>query len=176
MLLTIPRPALVLLAGISGSGKSTFARRHFRKTEILSSDACRALISDDEADQTATQAAFELLHWIARERLSRGRLVVVDATNVQDWARASLLEVARKCEAPSVAIVLDLPLELCAARNRNRKGRVVDAAILEQQSANLAASRAQFANEGFAQIYVLSSLDEIEAARVSPPNCTEPRR
>jgi protein phosphatase len=167
VVLKIPRPALVLLAGISGSGKSTFARRHFRKTEILSSDACRALIADDEADQTATPAAFELLHWIAAERLRRGKLVVVDATNVQDWARASLLEIARERACPAVAIVLDPPFELCVARNQKRKGRVVDATVLAQQAAHLAESRTQFVNEGFAHIYVLSSLDEIESARVS---------
>ncbi len=169
MKLTIPRPALVLLVGMSGSGKSTFARRHFRKTEVLSSDACRAWISDDEADQSATSAAFELLHWIAGQRLQRGKIVVVDATNVQAWARDSLLNVARKHNAPAIAIILDLPAAVCGARNQNRKGRVVETAVLTQQAADLAASRAAFANEGFAQVYVLSSLDEIESARVSTP-------
>lgn len=169
MNLAIPRPALVLLAGISGSGKSTFARRHFRKTEVLSSDACRALISDDEADQNATPAAFELLHWIADQRLRRGKLVVVDATNVQAWARESLLEIARKCGAPAIAIVFDLPVAVSAARNQGRKGRVVDAAVLAQQAAHLAESRAGFVNEGYAQVYVLTTLDEIESARVSTP-------
>jgi predicted kinase len=165
--LTIPRPALVLLVGMSGSGKSTFARRHFRKTEVLSSDACRAWISDDEADQSATPAAFQLLHWIAGQRLQRGKLAVVDATNVQAWARESLLKIARESNAPAVAIVFDLPTALCATRNQNRKGRVVDPSVLAQQATDLAASRAALATEGYASIYVLTSLDEIESADVS---------
>src|SRR6185312_4839293 len=110
----------------------------------------RSWIADDEADQNATPAAFQLLHWIADQRLQRGKLVVIDATNVQAWARESLLNVARKHNTPSIAILFDLPTEVCAARNQNRKGRVVEAAVLTQQAADLAASRAGFANEGYA--------------------------
>src|SRR5688572_31216176 len=97
MTLTIPELSFLVLIGVSGSGKSTFARRHFKPTEILSSDYCRGLVSDDENSQAATKDAFELLHFIARKRLAAGRLTVVDATNVQAESRKPLVEIAREC-------------------------------------------------------------------------------
>src|SRR6187455_3088993 len=96
MQITVPKLSLVVLIGPSGSGKSTFARKHFLPTEVLSSDYCRGLVSDDESDQTATNDAFEVLHYLAAKRLARGRLTVVDATNVQPEARKPLVELARK--------------------------------------------------------------------------------
>src|SRR5574339_792349 len=96
MKLSIPDLSLVVLIGISGSGKSTFARKHFKPTEVISSDFCRGLVSDDENSQAATKDAFEVLHFIAAKRLAAGRLTVVDATNVQAEARKPLVELARR--------------------------------------------------------------------------------
>ena len=96
MNITIPELSLVVLIGPSGCGKSSFARAHFRATEVISSDFCRGLVSDDENDQTATGDAFEVLHYIARKRLAAGKLTVVDATNVQPEARKPLVEIARE--------------------------------------------------------------------------------
>src|SRR6476660_7940685 len=108
MNITIPNLALVVLIGASGSGKSSFARRHFRATEVLSSDACRGLVADDENAQGATGDAFDVLHYIAGKRLAAGRLTVIDATNVQPEARRPLLALAREHDMLPVAIVLDL--------------------------------------------------------------------
>ena len=83
----MPELSLVVLVGPSGCGKSTFARKHFKSTEVLSSDYCRALVADDENDQSATTDAFAALHFIAGRRLARAKLTVVDATNVQSEAR-----------------------------------------------------------------------------------------
>src|SRR5215510_540994 len=123
MKLVIPELSLVVLIGPSGAGKSTFARRHFKATEVLSSDFCRGLVSDDETNQTATKDAFEVLHFIAAKRLTAGKLTVIDATNVQAEDRKALLLLAREYHCLPVAIVLDLPEKLCVERNRQRPDR-----------------------------------------------------
>src|SRR5688500_6086082 len=117
MKITIPELAVVALIGASGSGKSTFARKHFKPTEVISSDFCRGLVSDDENDQSATTDAFDLLHYIAGKRLSGARLTVVDATNVSPEGRKPLVALARQYHAIPVAIVFDLPERLCHDRN-----------------------------------------------------------
>lgn len=113
MFIHIPNLSLVVLIGPSGSGKSTFARQHFLSTEVLSSDYYRGLVSDDENDQATTLDAFEVLHFIAAKRLAAGRLTVVDATNVQREARQPLVALARKYHTLPVAIVFDLPEDVC---------------------------------------------------------------
>src|SRR5260221_5300160 len=120
MQVTIPELSLVVLIGPSGSGKSSFARKHFKPTEGLSSDFCRGLVSDDENDQAATNDAFEVLHYVAAKRLARGRLTVVDATNVQPEARGPLVHLAREYHCLPVAIVFDLHESVCQERNRGR--------------------------------------------------------
>lgn len=166
MKIIVPEFSLVLLVGTSGSGKSTFARAHFRPTEVVSSDHCRALVSDDEADQSATKDAFEVLHFIAAKRLARGRLTAVDATNVEPQARHPLLALAHEHHAAPVAIVLDLPEQIAHERNRHRPGRVVAPHIVRQQHESLRHSLAGLEGEGFRQVYVLSSPEEVAAATV----------
>ena len=123
MIIRIPNPSLVLLIGPSGSGKSTFAHKHFRQTEILSSDFCRGLVSDDETDQRATKDAFEVLHFIAAKRLAAGKLTVIDATNVQVEARKPLIALAREYHYLTAAIVFNMPAKLCQERNEARPDR-----------------------------------------------------
>src|SRR6266704_3639995 len=123
MIVTIPELSLVVLIGASGSGKSSFARKHFKPTEVLSSDFCRGLVSDDENSQAATNDAFEVLHFIAAKRLTAGKLVVIDATNVQPEARKPIIALGRQFHCIPVAIVFDLPEKLCHERNRNRPDR-----------------------------------------------------
>lgn len=123
MTVHIPELSLVVLVGVSGSGKSSFSRKHFKATEVLSSDACRALVSDNENDQTATKEAFEVLDFIAAKRLEAGRFTVVDATNVQKEARKPLIELARRYHCLPVAIVFDLPERVAHERNKHRSDR-----------------------------------------------------
>jgi predicted kinase len=164
--LSIPSDALVLLVGIAASGKSTFAHRHFASTEVLSSDEMRALITDDPSTQGATDDAFDLLHRILAMRLRRGRLTVVDATNVEVWARAELLAVARRHRRPAVAVVLDLPLDVALRRNLERPAPRPPAAALRRQHAWLRTSLASLPNEAFAAIHHLRSGEEVDAVRV----------
>jgi protein phosphatase len=164
MNLTIPELSLVVLMGPSGSGKSTFARTHFKSTEILSSDVCRGLVSDDENDQEATGEAFQVLHFIAARRLARGLLTVVDATNVQAELRKPLVELARQYHVPPVALVLDLPERLCLERNSLRPNRQVDTDVVRQQVSQLRRSIGTLGREGFRHVHVLSSPEEVAEA------------
>jgi protein phosphatase len=166
MQLKIPDLAVVALIGATGSGKTTFARRHFKTTEILSSDVCRGLVSDDENDQYATDDAFDLLYTITRKRLARRLLTVVDATNVQVDARRPILAVAREFHAIPVAIVLDVGTKVCLERTRTRTDRSIGAHTVRQQSSLLRQSVRNLKREGFRYIYVLRSPDEIDAATV----------
>jgi protein phosphatase len=166
MLVKIPKLSLVVLIGASGSGKSTFAQKHFLPSEVLTSDECRALVSDDENNQAATNDAFEVLHFIAAKRLARGRLTVIDATNVQPEARKPLVELARRYHCLPVAIVLDLPAPLCHERNQGRDDRQFGPHVVAQQRSQLRRSLRGLKREGFRHVFILDSVEEIEAAAV----------
>jgi protein phosphatase len=166
MKLTIPELAVVALVGPSGAGKSSFARKHFRATEVLSSDFCRGLVSDDENSQAATNDAFEVLHFIASKRLTAGKLVVIDATNVQPEARKPIIELARQYHCLPVAIVFDLPEKLCHERNRDRPDRNFGPHVIRQQSQQLRRSLRNLEREGFRRVHVLRAPEEVEAAEI----------
>jgi protein phosphatase len=166
MHIAIPKLSLVVLIGPSGSGKSTFARKHFLPTEVLSSDACRGMVSDDENNQAATKDAFELLHFIAAKRLALGRLTVIDATNVQPEARKPLVQLARQYHCLPVAIVLNLPEKLCQERNRSRDERNFGPHVVRQQVSQLRRSLRGLGREGFRHVFVLESPEEVEAATI----------
>ncbi|QDU88994.1 Bis(5'-nucleosyl)-tetraphosphatase PrpE [asymmetrical] [Pirellulimonas nuda] len=164
--LSLPNLSLVLLIGPSGAGKSTFARRHFLPTEVLSSDACRGLVSDDPNNQAATNDAFDVLHYIAAKRLAAGRLTVVDATNVQPEARRPLISLARAHHVLPVAIVLNLPEEVCIQRNRGRADRDFGPHVIRNQRSQLRRSLKGLKREGFRHVFVMESPDEVDAATI----------
>jgi protein phosphatase len=164
--LTVPELSLVVLIGPSGSGKSTFGAKHFLPTEVISSDFCRALVSDDENDMAATAAAFRVLHSIAGERLRSGRIVVVDATSVQAEWRKPLVALGREHDCLAVAIVFDLPEKLCVERNRNRANRNLPSDVIHRQRDQMKRSMRGLQREGFRYIYVLDSVEAVEAAAI----------
>jgi protein phosphatase len=162
----IPELSLVVLIGSSGSGKSTFARRHFKPFEVISSDFCRGLVSNDENDQSATKDAFETLHFIARKRLARGRFTVIDATNVQPESRKPLVAIAREYHVLPVAIVLNTPERICQERNQQRADRSFGPHVVRNQQQDLRRSLRGLEREGFRHVFVLSKAEELEAAEI----------
>ncbi|MBS1792915.1 MAG: polynucleotide kinase-phosphatase [Acidobacteria bacterium] len=166
MKITIPELSLVVLIGATSSGKSTFARRHFKPTEIISSDFCRALLADDENDQTVTREAFELLHYIAAKRLRSGRLTVVDATSVQREARAPLVRLAREFHVLPVAIVVNPPENILLERHHERTDRNFAAQVVRIQLQSLRRSVRGLQKEGFRHIFTLDSVEDIDAVEI----------
>jgi predicted kinase len=167
--LTIPDPALVVLVGPAGCGKSTFAARHFSPAEVLASDAFRELVSGDPADQGATSAAFSLLRHALGERARRRRSTVVDATNLTRRERRRYVDVARRHQLPCVAVVLDLPLEMCRERSAARMDRVVTEDVVIRQHGALHRQLAAIGDEGFDEVVTLGdpeAIDEVEVVRV----------
>ncbi len=162
--LVIPELSLVLLVGASASGKTTFARQHFKPTEIISSDFCRAIVADDENDLTANAAAFDVLRFITAKRLTRGRLTVIDATNVQPEARRPLIQLARDYHCLPVAIVFNLPERLCQERNRQRTDRTIPPYAIRQHVQQLRRSLRGLRREGFQYVYVFTSPEEVDSA------------
>lgn len=166
MKITIPDLSLVVLIGVSGSGKSTFGRKHFKPTEVLSSDFCRGLASDDENNQAATKDAFEILNFIARKRLAAGKLTVIDATNVQPESRKSLVQLARDFHCLPVAIVLSVPERVAHDRNASRPERNFGPHVVRQQMQQLHRSLRNLEREGFRHVFALRTPEEIDSVTI----------
>src|SRR3954464_9650347 len=164
MRISIPKLSLVVLIGASGSGKSSFARTHFRPTEVLSSDAFRGLVADDENDQSATGDAFDALSFGAAKRLAAGRLTVVDATNVRAEDRRPLVELARRHHVLPCAIVLNLPEALCHERNQGRPDRDFGSHGVRRHSRELRRGLRVLRKEGFRYVSILNTPEEVERA------------
>jgi predicted kinase len=141
-----------MLIGIAGSGKTTFARQHFAPSEVVCSDAMRELVAGDPTDQAATDDAFELLHRVVEKRLRRGLLTVVDATNVESWARQPLLDIAWRARRPAIAIVLDPGLDVALERNALRTDGRRPVPAVRRQQRWLEKGLPDIANEGFSDV------------------------
>jgi protein phosphatase len=168
----LPAPCLVVLVGASSSGKSTFAARHFLPGEVLSSDAARTLVADDEHDMGANDDAFELLRFLAAKRLARRRVAVVDATNVDMASRLPFVALARAARVPAVAIVLDLPGSLLEAWHRRRGDRPFGPSVIRRQRASVRRGLGSIEAEGFDRVWVLHSvaeLDSVVLTRIAHP-------
>ncbi len=163
--ISVPAMSLVVLVGITGSGKSSFAAKHFAPTQVLSSDTFRGLVADDETDQSATPDAFDALHHLARIRLRRGLFTVVDATNVQPEARKALVQLAKSCDVLVDAIVLDVAESVALARNATRPDRDFGPHVVRRQARELRAALKRLDREGFRRVHVLRDSD-IDDARV----------
>lgn len=164
MNLEIPDFALVVLIGATGSGKSTFAARHFKPTEVISSDYCRGLVSDDETDQSVSADAFELVRAIAEKRLQHRRLTVIDATNVRPADRKAWVQLARRWHALPVAIVVDPGVSVCVDRNNRRADRGFGAQVVQRMVSEVRRGLGGLQKEGFRQVWKLTSEADIDSA------------
>ncbi len=171
----VPEHGLVLLVGVSGSGKSTFAARHFLPTQVISSDFCRGLVADDENDQDATRDAFDVLHYIVGTRLRRGLLTVVDATNVQQHARTSLIELAKEHDVLVDAIVLDVPEAVAQERNRQRPDRDFGPHVVARQHRDLQKGLSRMGRR-MRRVHVLRGEAEIAATTIVTERAWNDRR
>jgi protein phosphatase len=163
--LRLPRNTLVVLSGAAGSGKSTFASKHFLPTQIISSDQCRALICDDPADQAVSGAAFDLMHDIIEKRLRLSRLTVADATHLKPEERRPLIRLASRFGFSTAMVAFDVPLGLCLARN-GRRERVVPEQAIRTQHALMEKTLRSIDGEAFDYMFVLDELtaDEVTVA------------
>lgn len=167
MNIEIPELSLVVLIGVSGSGKSSFARRHFLPTEVISSDYCRGLISDDENNQAITSEAFELLRTIAGKRLQLGKLTAIDATSLRPEDRRPYIELARAYHCLPVAIVLNLPERVCQDRNVDRPDRDFGPHVIRHQRSLLRRNLRNLRREGFRHVWTLESEEAVNAATIT---------
>ena len=178
----IPADALVLLIGAAGSGKSTFAARHFAPDAVISSDGLRALVGESESDQRANPEVFERMQRFLQDRMANdkvfawlqsfvlnrlvaGAVTIVDATNTDWMRRAELIGMARRHRRPVIGVVFDLPLEICLSRIAARS-RTLRTAVVRQQVADLRRDRERLDLEGFAAIYVLGSSHQVERTSI----------
>ena len=162
----IPEFCLVALIGASSSGKSSFAKTHFKPTEILSSDFFRGMVCDDENDQNVSNEAFDLLYYAANKRLDNMKLTVIDATNIQQGSRKKILELAREQNVHAAAIVLNLPEEILQQRNRERTDRNFPERVIRQHCREVKQSIKHLKREGFRFVYVLNSLNQLENVEI----------
>ena len=159
MTLDLPRDALVLLVGPSGAGKSTWAAASFAAGDVLSSDAFRALVAGDAADQAASADAFKVLDTVTRARLRRGLFTVVDATNLTTSARRGLLGDAKRAGRPAIALIFDVSLERCLAQNARRPGRQVPDDVVRRHHQQLQDAIERIPDEGFTRVVTLRDAD-----------------
>jgi protein phosphatase len=164
--LLIPEWGVVLLVGPSGAGKSTFAKQHFKPTEVLSSDHFRSLVSDDENEQSATQDAFDLLYLVAQKRLLRKKICLIDATNLRPEDRRGFVDLARESGCSCAAIVLNLPLEAHLERTGLRTDRRISQAIVQAQFTEFHNNLDTLHAEGVQPVYVLETPEEVARVEV----------
>ncbi len=162
----IPEFCLVALVGATSSGKTTFAHKYFKPTEVLSSDFFRGMVSDDENDQNFSAEAFDLLYYAANKRLDNMRLTVIDATNIQKSAREKIVQTARAQNVHAAAIVLNLPEELLQQRNKERPDRDLPERVIRQHCIEVRKSIRNLKREGFRFIYIINSMEQLENCEI----------
>ncbi|MDE7213047.1 MAG: polynucleotide kinase-phosphatase, partial [Anaeroplasmataceae bacterium] len=165
-IIEIPEFCLVAMVGGTSSGKSSFANKHFKSTEVLSSDYFRSMVCDNENDQSVSADAFDMLFYAATKRLNHMKLTVIDATNIQQNSRKKILDLAKEQNVHTVAIVLNLPEEVLQERNKARANRNFPERVIRQHCIDVKNSIKHLKQEGFRFIYVINSLEQLENTQI----------
>jgi len=163
----LPDPALVVLVGASGSGKSTWVRARYRSAEIVSADDLRGVVGSGRHDLDASTEAFALLDLIVGGRVRRGLTTVVDTLGLDDVRRRGWLDLARAHRLPAVVVAFDTPAELCRRRNADRD-RPVPAPVLTRQVRSFRALRPVLADEGWDRVLEVAGADVAPAPAATP--------
>ncbi|MFJ5787914.1 AAA family ATPase [Streptomyces hydrogenans] len=159
---TIPDPALIVLIGAAGSGKSTFAAT-WNPSQVLELDHFRAMISDEAGDQAATADAVAALRTVLEARLARKKTTILDATHVERVVRAGLVQAARRHGVPAVAVLMGTPVSLCVIRQTARTpDRAVPADTVRAQHAAAVTAFPGLRGEGFDHVVFADQLHRME--------------
>jgi protein phosphatase len=145
---------LILLCGPAGSGKSYFAKKFFRPTQIISSDDCRARIADDPDNQRVSPDAFDLLHTIVGLRLKWNRLTVVDATNLTGEYRNPLIRLAAEFNRPIYLILFETDFDTCLRFNAQRL-RKIGQEVITRHHEKFSRIRESIRTESYHAIYTV---------------------
>ncbi len=163
----IASKTLIVLCGPAGSGKSTFAAQHFTPTQIVSSDVCRALISDSERNFHINRDTFDLFHLIIQKRLKLGRLTVADSTALYPFARTPLLEMAKQAGFHTCLLVFHVPFAVCKSRDGQR-ARQVPIDVIANHCDLLQDTRQDMHHEPWDQIHELG--EDVTGVQFVRPN------
>lgn len=109
------RPKLIVMCGLSASGKSTIAKELAIKHNvcIVSSDSIREEICRDVADQSKNEEVFKIFHKRIREYLNKGQNVIADATNITMKSRRAIIENVRKLDVEKICYIIPKKFEDC---------------------------------------------------------------
>ena len=166
MQIKLPELSLVVLLGAAGSGKTTFARRHFQEEEILSREKFQRMVSGNDRSPKAIQDASETLEYIIQKRLQNKLLTVVDGAHVSEATRKAFRILAKKNHVALVGIWLDLPREIISERNASRGDKAISSGHLSKQLAELAQSEHRFKTEGFNTVHRLTSVEDLAQTEI----------
>ncbi|GAC1397512.1 MAG: hypothetical protein NVS4B12_07840 [Ktedonobacteraceae bacterium] len=168
--LVLPQQTLLVLCGVAGAGKSTFARlfveehaaQGLRETSIVSSDYCRALVCDDDNNQHVNRDAFDLLYYIVHKRMFQGRFTLIDSTALQTDTRRRLLAIAQQHRFYTCLLIFNPPPAVCIQRDRTRL-RIVGEQVILYHEGLLRQTLIDVPHEGWQLVRILEEQNSVES-------------